>query len=47
MTHWDVYADIGGFPVYASFEVDDSLTEDEAFEEIVDEFRSTLQIDRM
>jgi len=44
MPLWDVYAEVDGSPIYATFETD-SDDEDEVFEEIVDAFRSTLQID--
>jgi hypothetical protein len=46
MATWDVYAEVNGSPLYASIELDWD-DEDKAFEAIVDEFRSTLQIDRL
>jgi hypothetical protein len=46
MATWNVYAEIEGSPIYGEVDLDDDLDEDEAFEAIVDIFRSTLQIDR-
>ena len=44
MFTWDVYAEVNGSPLYATFETEQT-GETYAFEEIVDEFRSTLSID--
>ena len=44
MATWRVYAEVNGSPLYSTWETE---TEDEdfVFDEIVNEFRSTLQID--
>lgn len=44
MALWNVYAEIDGIPIYATMEMD-WTHEGQAFNAIVDEFRSTLQID--
>jgi hypothetical protein len=44
MAVWDVYADINGTPVYAQVELVSGLSDDEAFEEVLDMFRSTLEV---
>lgn len=47
MSVWDVYGEVDGNPLYATIELSGERTEDQAFEEILDMFRSTLQVDRI
>lgn len=44
MSVWEVYADVDGNPLYATVELDGLRTEDQAFDEILDMFRSTLEV---
>jgi len=44
MATWNIYAEVSGSPLYATMEMD-WTDENRAFETIMDEFRSTLQID--
>ena len=44
MGMWDVYADVNGTPVYAQVELTSGTSDDEAFEEVLDMFRSTLEV---
>jgi len=47
MSVWNVYAEVEGSPLYGQVELEDGVSEDEAFEAILDMFRSTLQIDEV
>lgn len=47
MSVWDVYAEVDGNPLYATIELRGERTEDQAFEEILDMFRSTLEVTRL
>ena len=44
MARWSIYAEVNGSPLYAEMDLD-WHDENKAVEAIVDEFRSTLQID--
>jgi hypothetical protein len=44
MARWDGYAEIDGSPFYFSFD-NETEDEDDTFEQVVEHFRGTLQID--
>lgn len=44
MSSWSVYLECDGNPLYANVELDDDISEDGAYDEIIEMISSTLEV---
>ena len=44
MATWNIYTSFNGSPLYASFDIDEDITEDEAWDWAMEEIGSNLEV---